>query len=129
VEYCRQDTSLTRRLYLRLTERMRSVGFTETGAEIEHLSWNIIQNKQRRHGFPFDKKKAELLYATLLERQNELEQDIHSLWPPELRVVGEYAKSHKIDGQPTALYQRHIKQYPKVESDDRGGYRVYDFVS
>lgn len=129
VEYCAKDTSLTRRLYLRLAERMRQVGFTEEGCEIEYKAWNIIQNKQRRHGFPFNKEKAELLYVELLGRQRELEQDIYSLWPPKLCVVGEYAKAYKLDGTPTALYQRHLEQYPRVEEDGRGGYRVYDFVA
>ena len=129
VTYCSRDTTLCRKLYLKLTERMQQVGFTEQGAELEHLSWNIIQNKQHRHGFPFDKKKAELLYANLRNRQDELAKEIHTLWPPVLCVVGEFHKSHKKDGSPTASYQRHLEQYPKVELCDDGGYRVYDLVA
>lgn len=129
VKYCRRDTSLVALLYRRLTARMVSVGFSETGCEIEHLSWNIIQNKQRRHGFPFDKKKAEELYAVLRSRQSELEREIHSLWPPKLCVVAEFKKAYRKDGTRTAQYERHLEQYPVIEETIDGGYRVSDFVS
>jgi hypothetical protein len=129
LEYCARDTSLTRLLYQRLSSRMRSVGFTEVGCELEHLSWNIIQNKQRRHGFPFDKKKAEELYATLRGREEQLKQRIYTLWPPQLLVVAEYPKSRKQNGERTANYLRHSGQYPKLEDTPEGGYRCYDYVS
>ena len=128
VEYCSRDVSLTALLFRRLSSRMLDVGFTELGAEIEHLSWNIIQNKQRRHGFPFDKKKAEELYVSLRQRQDGLRQEIHTLWPPKLCVVGEFQRAHKKDGTKTVLYQRHLEQYPRIELDEFGGYRAYDFV-
>ena len=69
VTYCRRDTRLTCLLFLRLSERMRAVGFSERGAEIEHLAWNIIQNKQKREGFPFDYKRAQELYISLRARE------------------------------------------------------------
>jgi DNA polymerase-1 len=129
VAYCQNDVTLCRRIYTRLTERMRQVGFTEEGAEIEHLSWNIIQNKQRRHGFPFDKQKAEILHAELCQREEELRTEIHKLWPPRLCPLREYPSAYKKDGQPTALYQRHCEQYPRVELLEGGGYRTHDWVS
>jgi DNA polymerase-1 len=128
--YCRRDTRLVGLLFTRLSERMRQVGFTEHGAEIEHLAWNIIQNKQKKNGFPFDKQKAEALYATLRAREEELKAEIYKLWPPELRVVGEYKRPYKADGSRSLQYQRHLEQYPKVEETAGGaGYRVYDYVS
>jgi DNA polymerase-1 len=129
VSYCARDTSLTALLYRRLSSRMRSVGFTEQGVELEHFSWNIIQNKQRRHGFPFDKKKAEELYATLRGREEQLKQRIYTLWPPQLLVVAEYTKSRKQNGERTANYLRHSGQYPKLEDTPEGGYRCYDYVA
>jgi DNA polymerase-1 len=128
--YCRRDTRLTGLSFIRLSERMRMVGFTELGAEIEHLAWNIIQNKQRVNGFPFDRQKAEGLYATLRAREEELKSEIYKLWPPELRVVGEYQRPYNKNGSKSLQYQRHLEQYPKVEETDAGrGYRVYDWVS
>lgn len=126
--YCRRDTRLTALLFRRLTERMRNLDFSEKGAELEHLSWNIIWNKQYRNGFPFDYQKAHALYVTLRAREEELKNEIYQLWPPRLEVVGEYPKSTRKDGSDTANFRRHCGQYPKVERGLDGSYRVFDWV-
>lgn len=129
LKYCANDTSLTRKLFLKLSERMRQVGFTETGLEIEHLAWNIIQNKQRRNGFPFNKQKAEMLYATLRHREEELQREIYKLWPPKLEVVATYRGAIKKDGSRSAQYLRHREQFPKVVETGGGCYDAYDWVA
>jgi len=127
--YCRRDTRLTALLYRRLSERMRQVGFSERGVELEHLAWNIIQNKQYRNGFPFDYEKAHQLYVILRAREEELKNEIYKLWPPRLEVIAEYPKSTRKDGSDTANFTRHCGQYPKVERDSvTGSYRVFDWV-
>ena len=128
LEYCKRDTSLTRLLYSKLSARMVDTLFSETGVWIEHLSWNIIQNKQRKHGFPFNKKAAEELYAELLQRKRELEKEIFALFTPKLSLIKRCAKATKRDGTPTAQYSRHLEQYPEVRVLADGGYEVYDFV-
>lgn len=127
LEYCANDTALTGLLFRRLTERMRQFGFTECGAEIEHIAWHIVQNKQRKNGFPFNYEKAHELYVTLRGREEELRNEIHKLWPPELICVGEFKRPFKANGEKSANYLRHSEQYPKIELGD-GGYRVYDWV-
>lgn len=129
VKYCRRDVSLTAKVFVKLAERMASVGFTEDGCKLEHYAWNIIQNKQRRVGFPFDIQKAHGLYAELRQREEELRAEIHRLWPPTLECIAEYKKAFKKDGSPSAQYQRHVEQYPKVLSEEDGTYRVYDYVT
>lgn len=129
LKYCRRDTRLTALLFIRLSERMRQVGFSERGCQLEHQAWNIIQNKQRRNGFPFDYRRAMELYLTLRAREEELRNEIYKLWPPKLCCIREYKKSHKKDGSASAQFQRHMQQYPRVERCDNGGYRVYDFVA
>jgi DNA polymerase-1 len=129
LRYCRRDTRLTALLFRRLTERMRSCKFTEEGCRLEHQAWNIIQNKQRRHGFPFDIRRAIELYTELRQREEELKNEIYKLWPPVLTVVGEYKRPFKKDGEPSAQYLRHREQYPRVElSDCRERYFVSDYV-
>jgi DNA polymerase I len=129
LKYCMRDTILTALLFRRLTQRMRQVGFTEEGCKLEHLAWNIIQNKQKRNGFPFNKQGAEELYTTLRAREKELADGIYRLWPPELRVVGTYKQGRKRDGSLSANYCRHKGQYPKLEWLEAGAYRAYDFVA
>lgn len=128
VDYCRNDTALTARLYRKLSARMADVGFKEEGCEIEHLSWNIIQNKQRRNGFPFDVKKAEELYATLRSRQEELEKEIFTVFPPHYGVVASFARGRKQDGTRTKNYERHVEQYPELRDRPDGGYDAYDWI-
>lgn len=125
--YCVLDTSITAALYRKLAGRMVAVGFSEEGCEIEHYAWNIVQNKQRRHGFPFNKQGAEELLGELLTRKQELENEIFKLFPPILTVVGTYRKAFKIDGSFGAQYERHVQQYPKSEIFEDGTYRVFDY--
>jgi DNA polymerase-1 len=127
--YCANDTGLTALLFRKLAERMRQTGFTEEGCEIEHLAWHIIQNKQKRNGFPFDKRKATELYVTLRGKEEELRREIHELWPPNLQVVGEYKSGYKKNGSPSAQFIRHSEQFPKLASNPDGSYCVYDYVA
>jgi DNA polymerase-1 len=127
LEYCANDTTLTAILFRRLTQRMRQYCFTECGAEIEHLAWNIIQNKQRKNGFPFNYEKAHELFVTLRAREEELRKEIHGLWPPRLLPVGEYKRPYKKNGDKSENFKKHLGQYPKVVvSGD--GYTAYDWV-
>lgn len=129
LNYCMRDTILTALLFRKLTERMRQVNFTEQGLEIEHLAWNIIQNKQRRNGFPFDYKRATELYVELREREEELKNEIYKLWPPYLGVVKHYLRRRRKDGSDTHDYQRAKEQYPKLQDTEDGGFDAYDWIT
>lgn len=128
LRYCENDVQLTKRVFLRLTQRMREVGFTELGAKIETLHWHLIQNKQRRHGFPFDYQRAHELYTLLRAREEELKNEIYETWPPELKSVASYKRAFKKDGSPSANYQRHLEQFPDIRVQESGDYEVFDFV-
>lgn len=127
-EYCEQDVALTANVYRVLCKRLNQEGFSERGIELEHLAWNIIQNKQRQNGFPFDQEKADLLYAELRAREEQLKSEIYKLWPPVLQHVRTFAKSHKKDGTRTKDYERHLGQYPKIEVNEDGSYNAHDYV-
>lgn len=129
LKYCMRDTVLTAYLFRKLSKRMSDVGFSETGAWIEHTSWNIIQNKQKRQGFPFDYERATTLYAELRHREEQLKNEIYKLWPPTLQCIKEYGKAYKKDGTYSKQYERHVEQYPVTEILDDGSYRVFDYVS
>jgi DNA polymerase-1 len=128
LKYCVRDTRLTALLYLRLSERMRTVGFSEDGCEIEHLAWNIIQNKQKRNGFPFDYKRGMELYVTLRQREEELKNEIYQLWPPVFQEVRRFAKARKKDGTHTVGYVGNLGKYPELREHPDGSYSAYDWV-
>jgi DNA polymerase-1 len=126
--YCENDTAVTKRLFSRLTRRMRDIGFTERGAMLETYSWHIIQNKQRRHGFPFDVERAHKLYVELRGIEEGLKSEIYKTWPPEFRAVREFAKAYKKNGEYTNSYLRHLEQYPELRISENGQYCAWDWV-
>jgi DNA polymerase I len=125
--YCLQDTRITAEVYLRLTARMRVVGFTEVGASIEHRAWACIK-QQKRNGFAFDVKRASQLFAQIRDDQEKLKERIYERFPPQLLPIRDYKQAFKRDGGRTAAYERHVELYPKVELLEDGGYRVFDWV-
>lgn len=126
--YCLQDTRITTEVFLRLSRRMREIGFTEVGCSIEHRAWAIIR-QQRRNGFSFDVKRAGLLFAEIREQQEKLKEKIYERFPPVLTCIREYASAKKQDGQFTANYLKHKERYPRVELiEATGAYRVFDWV-
>lgn len=126
-KYCLGDTRITAEVYLRLSERMRRIGFTEVGCSIEHRAWHIIR-QQKRNGFAFDVKRAGLLFAEIRQKQEELKEKIYARFPPILTCIREYGNAFKRDGEPTANYLKHQARYPKLELTGDGGYRVFDWV-
>jgi DNA polymerase I len=129
MRYCMRDVMLTGLLFTKLSERMRQVGFTERGAEIEHKAWNIIQNRQKKAGFPFNIKGAQELYVSLRAQEESLKREIYKLWPPKLEVVATYKAARKKDGEYSAQYVRHRAQYPVIRELDDGRYEVSDWVA
>lgn len=127
-DYCMNDAILCGKVFLALVARMRQVGFTEDGLDIEHRSWQLIQ-KQKRNGFAFNIKEAHVLYNKLREKENDIRDRIHEFWPPELRHVATFKKPFKKDGNPSANFARHQQQYVEVRvREDDGEYDAYDYV-
>ena len=128
LKYCKRDARLTALVYLRLTERLRSIGFAEDAIALEHKAWNIIQNRQKENGFPFNYKQGMELYAELRQVENSLKTKIYKLWPPVFQSVNTFSKAHKKDGGESANFTRHKGQYPKLVILEDGSYEAWDFV-
>jgi len=127
VVYCLNDCRVNVRLFVRLFDRMRTVGFSDRSVELEHLAWAIIQ-KQRKAGFQLDVPAAHELYAEIRQTERQLRDEIYEQWPPELVEVNRYSKSRKANGEFTANRLRHAEQYPSLDDLDDGGYAVFDYV-
>ena len=125
--YCRQDVNITTVLFHRLTERMRMVGFTEIGAELEHQGW-YIAGVQQKNGFWFDKEEAERLLGEIDLILADLQSQIYDLFPPEIVKVKTFSRAYKKDGSPSSQYLRHLEQYPKIEVNVDGSYDAYATV-
>lgn len=128
LEYCRQDARLCRRIFQVLVTRMRNIGFSERGLEIEHRSWQLIK-KQQENGFWFNIEGAHQLYAKLRGIENDLRDKIYEYWPPSLEIVATYKRPHKKNGEETENFKRHKAQYQRVEIiNDGENYVCYDLV-
>jgi len=126
LERCRQDVKINKRLFLRLTSKMRSVGFSELSCEIEHKIRHII-DKQQKHGFYFDVQKAMGTRARMDVERTSLAEPIKTLFPPELVEVNRYPYRKLKDGSDTHHYKRHVSQYPRVLHNPDGTYSVFDY--
>lgn len=62
LERCKQDVRLNKKMFLAITARMRSRGFSEWSCQIEH-NIKLVTDKQERNGFYFDIEAAEQLRA------------------------------------------------------------------
>lgn len=127
VAYCLNDCRVNVRLFLRLSDRMRVVGFSERSCELEHKAWAIIQ-KQRKAGFQLDVPAAHELYADIRQTERQLRDEIYEQWPPELCAVKTFARAYKKDGNHSSGYERHREQYPRVDVQDDGSYIAFDYV-
>jgi len=126
--YCAQDTALCLDIYLTLVTRMKRLGFTDMGLELEHRSWQLIQ-KQQQTGFAFNIQGAHILYSKLRQEENKLQEKIHEQWPPTLELVATYKKPYKLDGSPTANFTRHASQFVRVDIHGQERYDCYDYVA
>lgn len=127
VRYCLNDCRVNLQLYLRLSDRMVGVGFSERSCEIESLAWALIQ-RQRKNGFQLDVPRAHELYSEIRQLERQLKDEIYEQWPPQLLEVKRFAKAFKADGSPTSNYGRHVEQYPRLELCEDGGYCAFDYV-
>ena len=71
LEYCKQDTEVTYKLYKVLEEK----GYSQEAMDLEHEVASLIF-KQEQYGFSFNRVKAEELYIKLKARSVELEEDL-----------------------------------------------------
>tara|TARA_Y100001963_G_scaffold97036_1_gene133554 strand:+ start:9338 stop:11035 length:1698 start_codon:yes stop_codon:yes gene_type:complete len=77
LEYCKQDTEVTYKLYKVIEEK----GYSQEAMDLEHEVAQLIF-KQEQHGFTFNRDKAEQLYTKLKARSVELEEDLQNVFKP-----------------------------------------------
>ena len=122
---CVADTAINRSLFIRLSERMRLIGYSEESCEVEHLVRHII-DKQERNGWYFDIPGAETLLGQFRQSQLDLTESISRLFPSTLAPVKTYPYKTTKGGSPYQSYLRHVAAYPKL-THDGGTYTVWDW--
>lgn len=93
--YCMQDVDVNVDLFHKLLELLANYSFRSIICEMQTAK--IIQ-RQMQHGFVFNYKEAEMLHAELMERKNELEDEVHETFEPLPKIVREVQPRVKKDG-------------------------------
>jgi DNA polymerase-1 len=86
----------------------------------------VIQ-RQHLNGFYFDGPRAIELYVKLRHREEELQDEIRSVFPAERVLVAERSIYTKA-GQPTAIYLRDRERYVLEEDPASGRYRAFEDI-
>ena len=80
LEYCIQDTNVTKQLYNYLIKELTNQKFDERSVKLEHeVQWIICQ--QERNGFKLDERKAQGLLAELKDKLVAIEDELQSIFP------------------------------------------------
>lgn len=126
ITYCHMDVKITAELFRKLTKVLKRIGFSELTCYIQHYITSILQ-RQHNNGFYFDGPRALAFYQQLRRREEDLQDEIRAVFPPERVLVRERPAFTK-SGALTALYQKDRDRYV-VELDERTGtYRAYEDV-
>ncbi len=75
--YCEQDVVVTTALLSHILKQQ----YNQEALALEMAFQEVIA-KQEAHGFPFNTKKAEELYATLAAQREEINQEFQKTFPP-----------------------------------------------
>ena len=130
-ERCRVDAILTVRIYASLAKRLKQIDFSELSIDIQHKIYTIIL-RQQLNGFKLDREKTERLVATIKPELDRIEKDVHTLFPPSLKVLKEGQYRLKRDGSiPERIFRvREENEIVEEDEPDKDGtikYRVFHF--
>ena len=124
--YCHRDVEITAELFRKITRVLSRIGFSEMACHIQH-NITAILSRQHNNGFYFDGPRAMAFYQQLRRREEELQDEIRAVFPPDKVLVRErdvFTKS----GSATALYQRDCSTYEVELFEDGKRYRAFDHV-
>lgn len=81
IDYCIQDTAVTRQLYFCLVKELQDQGFSKQCIDLEHKVQAII-SRQERNGFKLDAPKAMSLIAQWKQEGELITEELQKLFPP-----------------------------------------------
>ena len=125
LEYCIRDVELNTLVYYKLKELSR--GFSKKCVDLEHQVARIMKD-QEEHGFFFDSIRAELLYAKLRERMQELDSEIKKVFVPKIvrqKLFPRYTKTGSIGKLADTEEAYHLRKRMMLEeADEISGVRL-----
>ena len=126
VTYCHKDVEITCELFQKLIRVLKKIGFSEQSIWLQHRL-TVIIDRQQRNGFYFDGPRAIDLYRQLRSREEELQNEIRSVFPPTRTFIAERPMYTK-DGRPTAIYLKDQGRYLLERCEVGGRYSAFEDV-
>lgn len=126
LEYCKNDVFLAEKVYDALTTKMNKIGYSELSCYIEHETREII-DQQERNGIYFFTDRATGLLSDLKNKQANISESVHKIFPPKLEELGTYTRRFRKDGNDFASYERHFRDYPLIKDNEDGTYTTYNY--
>lgn len=111
VEYCKQDTAVTRKLYQVLAKE--GADFSSESIDLEHRVATLIA-QQQKNGWLVDQRDAHMLLVKLQERRQELENEVHKTFKPIAKADKEIVLKYKKDGSLNAANLRWMDNWSDV---------------
>jgi len=99
-DYCEQDVVVNVDLFNKLLDLLQNFSWRSIICEMETA---VIIQRQMEHGFVFDYQAADMLHAKLMERQQELEDEVHETFLPLPKLIREVQPRVKMDGSVSSL--------------------------
>lgn len=124
--YCRQDTLICAKVFVKLIKTLDRINFSEKSIWIQHR-FKLILRDQKDNGFYFNISKAYGLHDTISKLEKELEEIVHMQFPPVKTLVAVRNKFKK-NGDYTKIYLTDCSRYT-VEDNQDGSYSCYEDVS
>lgn len=118
---CEVDVDLLEKVHDALLLKMNKLGFSELSSEIEHKI-RVIIDQQESNGFWFDEVRGRDLFKFLRQRESDLAEGIHKLFPPELETLGHYTRRFRKDGSNTTSYEKHLTSGYIIKDYEDGSY-------
>lgn len=93
--YCEQDVVVNVDLFNKLLDLLQNFSWRSIICEMETA---VIIQRQMEAGFCFNYQEADMLHAKLMERQQELEDIVHTTFLPLPKLIREVQPRVKMDG-------------------------------
>lgn len=126
ITYCHRDVEITAELFVKLIKVLRKIEFSEQSIWLQHRL-TVVIDRQHRNGFYFDGPRAVDFYRMLRSREEELQDEIRSAFPPERVLVAE-RQLYKKDGSVTSIFEKDSERYIIHRLDSEGKYRAFEDV-
>lgn len=126
IDYCRQDVTVTAKLFVRLIDTLSKIGFTEGSIWLQHHITAVV-DQQRRNGFKFNEQAAVHLLSQLRQKEEQLAEEVREVFPAE-RVLVARRKLYKKDGSFTSQYIKDKGRYSTKLDEPEGIYYAYEDV-